>query len=40
VSTDRWFVWAGRAGFGFRLGIVEVQVYFYAPALSRTEERP
>jgi hypothetical protein len=27
--SDRWFVWAGRRGFGFRLGVLEVQVYFY-----------
>jgi hypothetical protein len=28
-KNDRWFVWAGRAGFGFRLGRVELQCYVY-----------
>lgn len=25
----RWFAWAGRAGFGFRLRWIEVQFYWY-----------
>ena len=25
----KWFAWAGRCGFGFRLRWVEVQVYWY-----------
>jgi hypothetical protein len=28
-SRGRWFVWAGRCGFGFRLRWIEVQFYWY-----------
>lgn len=29
MNTRRWFVWAGRYGFGFRVRWLEVQVYWY-----------
>jgi hypothetical protein len=29
LGGRRWFVWAGRAGFGFRLRWIEVQLYWY-----------
>lgn len=29
MSDRRYFAWAGRCGFGFRVRWVEVQVYWY-----------
>lgn len=28
-KDERWFLWVNRHGFGFRLGLVEMQVYLY-----------